>query len=87
MRANNNHSHLSIKNCIKSLILVMFLTLCAKMTKKSAREAGEGGFCWHPLQHAESKKKKRSAKMGGAFARIGKMLSSIYIYIIIYNII
>ena len=40
-----------------------------------------------PLQHAESKKKKRFAKMGGAFARKRQMLSSIYIYNIIYNII
>ena len=81
---------MSIKNCVKSLVLVMFLALRAKMTKKGAgeaREAGEGGFCWHPPQHRQSKKKKRSAKMGGAFARIGKMLSSIYIYNIIYNII
>ena len=78
---------MSIKNCVKSLILVMFLTLCEKITKKSARvcEGGEGKQ--KPLQHPQSKKKKRSEKMGVLFARIGKMLTTIYIYIIIYNII
>ena len=41
LRANNNHSHLAIKNNDKLLVLVMFFALCAKMTKMRgcAREA------------------------------------------------
>ena len=78
---------MAIKNFIKLLILVMFFALCAKMTKKGAREAEEGGFCWHPPQHAESKKKKRWQKTAPLFARKRQMLGSIYIYNIIYNII
>lgn len=47
---------------------------------------GGGGKKKSP-QHAESKKKKRSAKMGVLFANGGTMLTTLYIYNIIYNII
>lgn len=50
---------------------------------REAREAEER----KTPQHAKSKKKKRSQKMGVRFARNGKMLTTIYIYNIIYNII
>ena len=69
MRANNNHSHLAIKNFIKSLILVMFFALCAKMTKMRGCGGGEG------VREAEGegtastsaiKKKKTLRKNGGA---------------------
>lgn len=43
LRANNNHSHLSIKNSVKSLILLVFLALRAKMTKKEGKSKGRGG--------------------------------------------
>ena len=82
---------MSIKNFIKPLILVMFLTLRAKSEKKRGRrrvrEARESGGKKKPPQHSQSKKKKRSAKTGVAFARRGAMLTSMYIYNIIYNII
>ena len=90
MRANNNHSHLAIKNFVKPLILVMFLTLFAKMTKKrgkvregEVKEAEES----KPASTPAIKKKKRSAKITLPFARSGKMLTTLYIYNIIYNII
>ena len=38
---NNTHSHLSIKNNVKSLILLMFLALCAKMEKKEGGREGK----------------------------------------------
>ena len=44
-------------------------------------------FCLNQKKKRKKKKKKRSGKMRGAFARIGKMLTTLYIYIIIYNII
>ena len=51
-------------------------------------EGGEGGEGKKKSpQHAESKKKKRSAKMGVLFAQNGKMLTTLSIYIYIYNII
>ena len=50
---------------------------------RRAREAEER----KTPQHAKSKKKKRSQKIGVRFAREGKMLTTIYIYNIIYNII
>ena len=34
LRENNTHSHLEIKNRVKSLFLLMFLALCAKVAKK-----------------------------------------------------
>ena len=37
LRENNTHSHLSIKNNVKSLFLLMFLALCAKMEKKGGK--------------------------------------------------
>ena len=51
-------------------------------------EGGEGGGGKKKSpQHAESKKKKRSAKTTPSFARSGTMLSTLSIYIYIYNII
>ena len=43
LRENNTHSHLSIKNNVKSLFLLMFLALCAKMAKKRGAREGKGG--------------------------------------------
>ena len=55
------------------------------------REGGEGGEGGggkqKPPQHSQSKKKKRWQKMGVALANGGKVLMTIYIYNIIYNII
>ena len=49
-------------------------------------EGGGGGKKKSP-QHAESKKKKRSAKTPPSVARGDTMLSTLSIYIYIYNII
>ena len=65
LRENNNHSHLSIKNNVKSLFLLMFLALCAKMEKKGGkvgrREAGESE---NRLNIANQKKKNAGQKWG-----------------------
>ena len=68
LRENNTHSHLSIKNNVKSLILLMFLALCAKMTKKREREGeggGEGGVGKQTRRNTHNQKKKTLAKNGG----------------------
>ena len=51
------------------------------------REGEGGGGKQKPPQHWQSKKKKRSAKTTPPFARSGKMLTTLSIYIYIYNII
>ena len=62
---------MAIKNFIKSLILVMFFALCAKMTKMRGCGGGEGvreaRGVREPPQHRQSKKKKRAEKMGELF--------------------
>ena len=83
LRENNNHSHLSIKNNVKSLFLLMFLALCAKMEKKGGKvgrrvvkEAGES-------KHASTrtiKKKKTLAKKWGRVCTARHNVNG-YIYI------
>ena len=66
LRENNTHSHLSIKNNVKSLFLLMFLALCAKMEKKGREGRKEGWLGGEgkqkPPQHAQSKFSKRAEK-------------------------
>ena len=59
---------MSIKNFIKSLILVMFFALCAKMTKMRGCGGGEGvreAFLLAPASTSAIKKKKTVRKNGG----------------------
>ena len=65
---NNTHSHLSIKNNVKSRILLMFLALCAKMEKKGGKVGGKVGRRRRKAKTASTsaiKKKKTLAKNGG----------------------
>ena len=91
MRANNNHSHLAIKNFVKLLILVMFLTLFAKIAKKRGKARGKGVRVVKeeskPASTFVIKIFKEAQKNHLTFARSGKMLTTLYIYNIIYNII
>ena len=65
---NNTHSHLSIKNNVKSLFLLMFLALCAKMEKKGGKVGGKVGRRRRKAKTASTfaiKKKKTLAKKWG----------------------
>ena len=76
--------------CLAVDFVNVFGIVC-KNDKKERDAEGEGEVREvegaKPPQHPKSKKKKRLQKMGVRFARNGKMLTTIYIYNIIYNII
>ena len=76
LRENNTHSHLSIKNNVKSLFLLMFLALCAKMKKKGGkvgRREGEGvRESENRLNTHNQKKKNACQKMGSRLQMVAQ---------------
>ena len=83
LRENNTHSHLSIKNNVKSLILLMFLALCAKLAKKRGQGRVREGEEVEDSRRASTspiKKNKTLAKNGGHVCKWGYDVNE-YIYI------
>ena len=74
---------MSIKNYVKLLFLVMFLALCAKMTKKRGCERVWEGVGGKNASTLAIKKKKTLAKNGGAVCTHWYDVNN-FIYIYIY---
>ena len=83
LRANNTHSHLSIKNNVKSLFLLMFLALCAKMEKKGGkvgrRVVKEAGESENRLNTHNQKKQNARKKWGRVCTKWHNVNDYIYI--------